>query len=195
MFFRNELRLLLVLVAFMLLYYGALITKGDFNFLQRYPIGLTFNSMLEHLLHGQFDVDPEAVRKEGYLRDGRVYAYWGIFCALIRLPLLAFKSGLMTDVTVLSCLIAICLAGAMKLRAALFVRRYCQPGHLTLSPMHHIRLHGRVNSNLKSLKAQGFSSLTAAPDLPPNALEPCSPKQRQPPSSNSRWHRVKVWAT
>jgi hypothetical protein len=128
MFFRNELRLLLVLVAFMLLYYGALITKGDFNFLHGYPTGLTFNSMLEHLLHGQFDVDPEAVRKEGYLRDGRVYAYWGIFCALIRLPLLAFKSGLMTDVTVLSCLIAICLAGAMKLRAALFVRRYCQPG-------------------------------------------------------------------
>jgi GT2 family glycosyltransferase len=67
--------------------------------------------------------------------------------------------------------------------------------NLTLSPMHHIRLHGRVNSNLKSLKAQAFSSLTAAPDLPPNALERCSPKQRQPPSSNSRWHRVKVWAT
>jgi hypothetical protein len=47
---------------------------------------------------------------------------------VIRLPLLAFKDGLMTDVTRLSCLIAICFAGAMKLRAALFVRRYCQPG-------------------------------------------------------------------
>jgi hypothetical protein len=112
----------------MLLYYGALITNGSFNFLQPEWIGLTFNSMLEHLLHGRFDVDPEAVSNEGFLRDGRVYAYWGIFCAVIRLPLLAFKGGLITDVTRLSCLIAICFAGAMKLRAALFVRRYCQPG-------------------------------------------------------------------
>jgi hypothetical protein len=125
---RNELRLQLFLVAFMLLYYGALITNGNFNFLQHESGGLTFNSMLEHLLHGHFDVDPEAVGIEGYLREGRVYAYWGIFCAVIRLPLLEFKEGLMSDVTKLSCLIAICLAGAMKLRAAVFVRRYCQPG-------------------------------------------------------------------
>jgi hypothetical protein len=124
---RNELRLQLFLIAFMLLYYGALITNGSFNFFQHEGIGLTFNSMLEHLLHGHFDVDPDAVGIEGFLRDGRVYAYWGIFCAIIRLSLLAFKEGLMTDVTRLSCLIAICLAGAMKLRAALFVRRYCQP--------------------------------------------------------------------
>src|SRR6516164_10579265 len=91
-FSRNELRLQLFLVAFMLLYYGALITNGTFNFLQPTPywVGLTFNSMLEHLLHGHFDVDPEAVGSEGFLRDGRVYAYWGIFCAVIRLPLLTF---------------------------------------------------------------------------------------------------------
>jgi hypothetical protein len=127
MFSRNELRLQLFLVAFMLLYYGALITHGSFNFLHREDIGLTFNSMLEHLLHGYFDVDPDAIGIEGFLRDGRVYSYWGIFCAIIRLPLLAFKEGLMTDVTRLSCLIAICLAGAMKLRAAVFVRRCCQP--------------------------------------------------------------------
>jgi hypothetical protein len=129
MFSRNELRLQLSLVAFMLLYYGALITNGTFNFLQPKPvIALTFNSMLEHLLHGHFDVDPESVGIEGYLREGRVYAYWGVFCAVIRLPLLVFKGGLMTDVTRLSCLIAICFAGAMKLRAAVLVRRYCQPG-------------------------------------------------------------------
>src|SRR5262245_48393181 len=133
MFFRNELRLQFFLVAFMLLYYGTLITNGRFNFLQPTGFGLTFNSMLEHLLHGSFDVDPKAVGPEGFLRDGRVYAYWGIFCALIRLPLLAFKAGPVTDVTRLSCLIAICLAGAMKLRVALFVRRYCQPGPISES--------------------------------------------------------------
>jgi hypothetical protein len=111
----------------MVLYYGALITHGSFDFIQHEFIGLTFNSMLEHLLHGRFDVDPEAVGVEGFLRDGHVYAYWGVFCAVIRLPLLAFKGGLITDVTRLSCLIAICVAGAMKLRTALFVRHYCQP--------------------------------------------------------------------
>ena len=93
MFSRNELRLQLFLVAFMLLYYGALLTNGSFNFLQRGLFGLTFNSMLEHLLHGHFNVDPEAVGNEGFLRDGRVYAYWGIFCAVVRLPLLTFKAA------------------------------------------------------------------------------------------------------
>lgn len=130
-FFSNELRLQLFLLVFMLLYYGALLTNGSFNFFHRELFGLTFNSMLEHLLHGRFDVDPEVVGNEGFLRDGRVYAYWGIFCAIIRLPLLAFKGGLTIDVTRLSCLIAICIAGTMKLRAALFVRRYCQPGPIS----------------------------------------------------------------
>jgi hypothetical protein len=129
--FKNECKIYCFLVGFMVLYYGALITHGSFSFLHREFIGLTFNSMLEHLLHGHFDVDPEAVGIEGFPRDGHVYAYWGIFCAVIRLPLLAFKHGLMTHVTRLSCLIAICLAGAMKLRTALFVRRYCQPNPIS----------------------------------------------------------------
>jgi hypothetical protein len=124
---KTELRLQLVLVSFMLLYYGAFITNCSFDLIQPIQRGLTFNSMLEHLLGGRFDVDPEAVTEEGFLRDGRVYAYWGIFCAVIRVPLLAFRGGLATDVTSLSCLIAVCLGGAMKLRTALFVRRYCQP--------------------------------------------------------------------
>ena len=111
----------------MLLYYGAFITNGNFNLLWPTVQGQVFNSMLQHLLAGRFDVDPAAIGSEGFLRDGHVYAYFGIFCALIRVPLLAFKDGLATDITRLSCLVAICLAGTMKLRAALFVRRQCQP--------------------------------------------------------------------
>lgn len=79
-------------------------------------ISLTFNSMLEHLLHGRFDVDPATVGLEGYLRDGRVYAYWGPLPALLRLPLLAVPGGLGLDVTTLSCLIAVALAAFMKLK-------------------------------------------------------------------------------
>jgi len=116
----------ILLIAFMFLYYGALITNGNFRIFGPTAEGLTFNSMLEHLLNGRFDVDPKAIGNEGFLRDGHVYAYQGIFCAVIRLPLLMFKGGLATNVTALSCLIAACFAGAMKLRAALFVRRHCQ---------------------------------------------------------------------
>jgi hypothetical protein len=37
---------------------------------------MTFNSMLEHLLRGQFDVDPAVVGDEGFARNGHVFAYW-----------------------------------------------------------------------------------------------------------------------
>ena len=65
------------------------LTRGSFNFLAPVPFGLTFNSMAAHLLAGRFDVDPAAVGAEGFARDGRIYAYFGIFCALLRLPWLA----------------------------------------------------------------------------------------------------------
>jgi hypothetical protein len=79
-------------------------------------LGLTFNSMLEHLLRGQFDVDPSIVGEEGFYRDGRVFAYWGPFCAIIRWPLMLFPGGLGIDVTRLSCFVAVCIAAYVKLR-------------------------------------------------------------------------------
>lgn len=80
--------------------------------------------MLDHLMHGQFDVDPNIIGDEGFLRNGRVYAYWGITCALLRLPLLLLHK-LDLDITVWSCLVAVCLAGMMKVRTVLFLRRSC----------------------------------------------------------------------
>ncbi len=68
---------------------------------------LTFNSMMEHMLHGQFDVAPWSVGQEGFLRDGKVYAYWGIFPALLRLPILLLPNGLHLDVTRFSSIIAL----------------------------------------------------------------------------------------
>jgi hypothetical protein len=121
---QRELVLQAALAAFMLVYYGAILTNLTYDFFRPTEFGLTFNSMLQHLLRGQFDVDAQAIGKEGFARDGRVYAYWGIFCALIRLPLLMFRGGLATDVTTLSCLMAVTLAGAFKLKAVLFLRRH-----------------------------------------------------------------------
>ena len=128
---RNELAVQLLLAAFMLLYYGALITDFSFYFFRSTPYGTTLNSMLWHLLDGRFDVDPDVVGEEGFLRGGRVYAYYGIVCAFIRLPLLAMKSHMMSDITPLSCVIAACLAGSVKIRTAMLVRRFCQPGPVT----------------------------------------------------------------
>jgi hypothetical protein len=124
---QRELLLQVVLVALMVVYYGAVLTNFTYDFFHPTEFGLTFNSMLQHLLHGRFDVDPQAVGKEGFARGGRVYAYWGIFCALIRAPLLAIRGGLASDVTTLSCLVAVTLAGAFKLNAVLFLRRYTAP--------------------------------------------------------------------
>jgi hypothetical protein len=122
-----------VLVATLVLivpYYAALLTLGSFDLFQSAQHGMTFNSMLEHMLHGRFDVDPDAVGREGFAWGGRVYAYWGVFCALLRLPLLLMPGGLRVDVTVLSCLVAACLGAVAKLRALLFVRAHVPQGKM-----------------------------------------------------------------
>ncbi len=112
-----------ILLAFMVLYYGVVLSDLGLGS-PASSLNLTFNSMLQHLLHGQFDVDPNIVGVEGFLRNGHVYAYWGIWCALIRLPLFLVRR-MDVDVTVWSCLVAVCLAGMMKVRAVLFIRRRC----------------------------------------------------------------------
>src|ERR1700733_15194785 len=87
--FGDDNRLQLVMLCLMLLLYGPLLWfSGKLTPVD--SLDFTFNSMLHHLLHGQFYVDPEIVRNEGFLRNGHVYVYWGIWCALVRLPLRAF---------------------------------------------------------------------------------------------------------
>jgi hypothetical protein len=68
-------------------------------------------------------VDPQIVGVEGFLRDGRVYSYFGIWCALLRLPLWILHR-MDVDVTLWSCLAAACIAGVAKVRAVLLVRRH-----------------------------------------------------------------------
>jgi hypothetical protein len=109
------------LFVFMVLCYGLLLTNAGL-YRERVTVYLTFNNMLAHLVHGQFYVDPQVVGFEGYMRNGHTYAYWGIFCALLRLPLLLLHR-LDLDITPWSCLVAACFAGMMRVRAVLFIRR------------------------------------------------------------------------
>lgn len=84
--------------------------------------GQAFNSMAEHLMAGRFDIDPDAIGGEAFEVDGRTVSYFGIFCALLRLPLLPFPALAHLDITRLSCLFAVCLGGWFQLRAVLLMR-------------------------------------------------------------------------
>jgi hypothetical protein len=97
---------------------------GSLNFsrlLEPGARGMTFNSMLEHLLHGEFDVDPAAITSEGHIRDGKTYTYFGIIPALLRLPLLPTGALARLDVTSLYCALAAMVALCFKLASVVLI--------------------------------------------------------------------------
>jgi hypothetical protein len=118
---------LYVAVAIGFFYYSLLITNGSFDFFNDPPreivSGVVFNSMLWHLLQGDFTVDPDAIRLEAYVRDGKTYTYFGIAPAFLRLPLLFFRDFATIDITPLSMVIATCVAAYFKCASLLLIRR------------------------------------------------------------------------
>src|SRR6516225_2155146 len=69
-------------------YYGLLCTAiahvplfHPHEYAFNHMLGYTFNDMLYHLLHGQFDVDPQIIGGEGFIHGGKTYSYFGIFLA------------------------------------------------------------------------------------------------------------------
>ena len=104
-----------ILIVLSAIYYIILITNGRFNVLRFTYLGMTFNSVLEHLIHGEFDVAPEAIKSEGFIRNGKTYTYFGIVPALLRLPLLAGGNLARYDLTRLYCALAATLGLCFKL--------------------------------------------------------------------------------
>ena len=94
-------------LVFMALYYPVLIrlfeldlfADGSQSLFRPVLNGMTFNSMMYHLLAGRFDVDPGAIGNEVFIVNGRAVSYFGIFCALIRLDLAPFLDLTRVDVT------------------------------------------------------------------------------------------------
>ena len=78
------------------------------------PSGLVFNEMLSNLLQGRFDISPATIAGEAYIFKGHSYAYFGMFCALLRLPLLLTGNN-GADVTGISLLIAAAISLACRL--------------------------------------------------------------------------------
>jgi len=117
-------RLLLALIgAVTLPYYIFLMTRGLDSLFMTTGAGMTFNSMLDHLLAGRFDVDPGTISREGFLHDGKVYAYFGVVPALLRLPLWPFLALRTVDVTGLMCVLAIWAGGLFQSASVLIIRR------------------------------------------------------------------------
>ena len=107
-----------------LYYYAFLITgAGSTGLFRPVTYGLTFNSMLLHLLAGRFDVDPAAIGIEGFVRDGAVYAYFGIFPALFRVLFLPLPDFATTDFTRLGCLVAVFTMALSKSLCVLLIWR------------------------------------------------------------------------
>src|ERR1700722_2385260 len=98
---------LVVCLAVMIVWYPGLLLLVGFPPSAHSDFGLAFNSMAEHLLEGRFDVDPDAIGAEGFDIGTRTVSYFGIFCAVLRIPLVLEPSFAKIDVTWWSCLIAL----------------------------------------------------------------------------------------
>jgi hypothetical protein len=107
--------------AVVIVWYPTLVYLTGFPPSGKLDFGLAFNSMAEHLLAGRFDVDPDAIGAEGFDIDDRTVSYFGIFCALLRMPLVLMPGFARADVTWWSCLAAVWLATWFQLRAIALV--------------------------------------------------------------------------
>ena len=86
------------------------------------PNGAVLNSMAGHLLAGQFDVDTDAAGAEAYEVDGKTVSYFGIFCALLRIPLFLRAELIYLDLTEVSCIAATVLGAWFQLAAIAAIR-------------------------------------------------------------------------
>jgi hypothetical protein len=109
------------LTAAVAVYYLFLLSNGTFQLFAPEMLDRAYNSMLLHLLHGEFNVDREAIGFEAMSRDGKTYAYFGVFPALLRLFAMPFTDIAHAQLARLSCLTALVLFAALQLRALLTV--------------------------------------------------------------------------
>jgi hypothetical protein len=65
------------------IYYLFLLSNGTFQLFAPERLDKTFDNMLVHLLRGEFTVDREAIGYEAFTLDGKTYAYFGIFPAVL----------------------------------------------------------------------------------------------------------------
>ena len=109
------------LITLVAIYYLFLLSNGTFRLFAPELLDKVFDSMLAHLLHGEFNVDPKAIGFEASVRHGKTYTYFGIFPALLRLSALPFTNLAQAHLARLSCLTAAVIFVALQLRTLLLV--------------------------------------------------------------------------
>src|SRR5689334_24692701 len=71
------------LIAVAAAYYLVLLSNGTMRVFAPELLDKVYDSMLLHLMHGEFDVDPKAIDFEATLINGKTYTYFGIVPALL----------------------------------------------------------------------------------------------------------------
>jgi hypothetical protein len=92
-----------------------LITNFSLNLVGPEKLGLVFNDMAQRLPHLDMTVDPNLISFEAFVRNGRSYAYFGIFPALLRLPLVLAGDPFF-PLSRISCLLALWITTFASIR-------------------------------------------------------------------------------
>jgi len=109
------------LIAVAAAYYLVLLSNGTMRVFAPELLDKVYDSMLLHLMHGEFDVDPKAIDFEATLINGKTYTYFGIVPALLRLLALPFIDLSQAHLARLSCLAGMVVFVAIQLRTLLLV--------------------------------------------------------------------------
>ena len=105
-----------------------LITVGRPNLVPTRDFGDVFDLQARALLDGRLSMPDGSLGFEGFLIDGRTYAYFGIFPSLIRLPILLVTDHFDGRLTVLSMLVAYAVAYVSAVRVIGRTRALLRPG-------------------------------------------------------------------
>jgi hypothetical protein len=108
-------------VALVSVYYLFLLSNGTLQVFEPEMLDKVFDSMLVHLLHGEFTVDRDVMDFEATLINGKTYTYFGVFPALLRLLAMPFTDITQAHLARLSCLAALVTLVSLELRMLLVV--------------------------------------------------------------------------
>lgn len=94
-------------------YYLGVATGFSFDAWPSTSGGFVFNQQLRSLLDLRLDIDPRVIGNEAFVRDERSYTYFGIWSALLRLPVIG---QLWRDWTTVYCAMAASIAAVCLLK-------------------------------------------------------------------------------
>jgi uncharacterized membrane protein YidH (DUF202 family) len=121
-----------VILAAAAVWYLALITNFDFNIFASEPFWRVFNQMLQRLVSARFDIDLDVIRGEGYLHNGQLVSYFGVFPALLRLPFAAFVDLDTVSLSRVSCWLGLCVCALAQLQMLWTVHQMLDKRHRRL---------------------------------------------------------------